>query len=590
MSISPSYTLQSVYDDALILYSKMAHQANDRPLYPDEMLLQSYTDDFRSLVLRVDEIIRSKPPENNHLFSVMLNIHNHLEAERNDFALTDSFMRLHEKHLPKEQTPERPRGLLISYEGPTGSVTSRVGRKSAHASSSSSSSSSSSRVRPRDDQDKALCSISFFQKFVPLLEQWDAAGGDPEPFWTGREAKIINTMALLNRIPEESLLLRSQIIDAHRNTVDCLTVQDHEIAIHTIADDYVVQEMQEHWIALTPKLNKDPMNNYMVLIGYLRTLTGKLGSVKNPSAKEILKQMIAKTSEDIKHEITQVRRKDRAISISISVFLLNLAPKENESNQAKIDLKFKDVDVASKLKIMEYLLNQKVWIDSSKMEQYVHSTPYSEWPGTYDQKLIALMAIHSDLSMNKRSQQMENVLNAILLEGEGVLKLVTSYLFPTSDSELNAAEIALHYLKREEQPLSSCIAPFDIGQSHELVGPSSSHLSGASSSSGPLRPSSSIDPSLTSFPIHRTALEIECAIRPSDKLFLRAHLPEKGITWDRGVELTRTPEGRYSFNVDVDEDFEFKVLVNDWNWSAGPNMTAKRNQAMRFQPTFENPI
>ncbi|MGE3534959.1 MAG: hypothetical protein AB7H48_09020, partial [Parachlamydiales bacterium] len=372
MSISPSYTLQSVYDDALILYSKIAHQINDRPLYPDEMLLQSYTDDFRSLVLRVDEIIRSKPPENNHLFSVMLNIHNHLEAERNDFALTDSFMDLHEKHLPKEQTPERPRGLLISYEGPTGSGTSRIGRKSAHSSSSSSSNSSSSRVRPRDDQDKALCSISFFQKFVPLLEQWDAAGGDPEPFWTGREAKIINTMALLNRIPEESSLLRSQIIDAHRNTVDCLTVQDHEIAIHTIADDYVVQEMQEHWIALTPKLNKDPMNNYMVLSGYLRTLTGKLGSVKNPSAKEILKQMIAKTSEDIKHEITQVRRKDRAISISISEFLLNLDPKENKSNQAKIDLKFKDVNVASKLKIMEYLLTQKVWIDSSKMEQYVH--------------------------------------------------------------------------------------------------------------------------------------------------------------------------------------------------------------------------
>jgi hypothetical protein len=348
--------------------------------------------------------------------------------------------------------------------------------------------------------------------------------------------------------------------------------------------------MQEHWIALTPKLNKNPMNNYTVLIGYLRTLTENLGSVKNPSAKEILKQMIAKTSEDIKHEITQVRRNDRAISISISEFLLNLTPRENKSHQAKIDLKFKDVNVASKLKIMEYLLNQKVSIDSSKMEQYVHSTPYSEWPGTYDQKLVALMAIHSDLSMGKRLQQMENVLNAILLEGEGVLKLVASYLTPTSDSELKAAEIALHRLNREEQAFSSFRAPFDIGASHELVGPSSSHLSGASSSSGPLRPSSSIEPSSTSFLIDRTALEIECAIRPNDKLFLRAHLPEKGITWDRGVELTRTPEGRYSFNVDVDEDFEFKVLVNDWNWSAGPNMTAKRNQAMKFYPTFENPI
>ncbi|MGE0670731.1 MAG: hypothetical protein AB7O89_07345, partial [Parachlamydiales bacterium] len=472
-----------------------------------------------------------------------------------------------------------------------------------------------------------------FQKFVPLLEQWDAAGGDPEPFWTGREAKIINTMALLNRIPEESSLLRSQIIDAHRNTVDCLTVQDHEIAIHTIADDYVVQEMQEHWIALTPKLNKDPMNNYMVLSGYLRTLTGKLGSVKNPSAKEILKQMIAKTSEDIKHEITQVRRKDRAISISISEFLLNLDPKENKSNQAKIDLKFKDVDVASKLKIMEYLLTQKVWIDSSKMEQYVHSAPYSEWPGTYDQKLIALMAIHSDLSMGKRSQQMENVLNAILLEGMGALALLSAYFDPKSASDLAAAIIALDHLNRKEPEHPSSMPASDVGSlyalgeavsssypsaapaqpfssaipSHNFIAPpyyldgaSTSYspniglsydLGGAASSSSlPLRPSSSIDPSLTSFPIHRTALEIECAIRPSDKLFLRAHLPEKGITWDRGVELTRTPEGRYSFNVDVDEDFEFKVLVNDWNWSAGPNMTAKRNQAMRFQPTFENPI
>ncbi|MBS0606012.1 MAG: hypothetical protein JSR57_03590 [Verrucomicrobia bacterium] len=99
-----------------------------------------------------------------------------------------------------------------------------------------------------------------------------------------------------------------------------------------------------------------------------------------------------------------------------------------------------------------------------------------------------------------------------------------------------------------------------------------------------------LEPSSSETPIIRTVLEIACLIGPSDKLFLRAHVPEQGLTWDKGIELTKTPEGTYSFNVDADEDFEFKVLVNDWNWSAGPNMIAKSNQSITFTPTFEHPI
>lgn len=60
-----------------------------------------------------------------------------------------------------------------------------------------------------------------------------------------------------------------------------------------------------------------------------------------------------------------------------------------------------------------------------------------------------------------------------------------------------------------------------------------------------------------------------------------------GLSWERGVPMENTGSDEWIWKSDeVASELEFKVLINDQQWSVGPNGVVFPGATVVFEPTF----
>ncbi len=70
----------------------------------------------------------------------------------------------------------------------------------------------------------------------------------------------------------------------------------------------------------------------------------------------------------------------------------------------------------------------------------------------------------------------------------------------------------------------------------------------------------------------------------SNKLYIRGTGP--GMSWEKGIELSAL-NGKYILDFqEYPNDFEFKILLNDHQWSAGKNFKFQNGKAIEISPVF----
>lgn len=70
-----------------------------------------------------------------------------------------------------------------------------------------------------------------------------------------------------------------------------------------------------------------------------------------------------------------------------------------------------------------------------------------------------------------------------------------------------------------------------------------------------------------------------------NEVYIRGN--NSGLAWDAGVAMTNKSADEWVWSSDaVTSELEFKVLINDKNWSAGPNGVVFPGATVVFEPAF----
>jgi hypothetical protein len=70
-----------------------------------------------------------------------------------------------------------------------------------------------------------------------------------------------------------------------------------------------------------------------------------------------------------------------------------------------------------------------------------------------------------------------------------------------------------------------------------------------------------------------------------NEVYIRGN--DSGLAWDAGVAMTNKSADEWVWLSDaVTSELEFKVLINDKNWSAGPNGVVFPGATVVFEPAF----
>ena len=60
-----------------------------------------------------------------------------------------------------------------------------------------------------------------------------------------------------------------------------------------------------------------------------------------------------------------------------------------------------------------------------------------------------------------------------------------------------------------------------------------------------------------------------------------------GLSWDAGVQMKNTDSETWTWESDsLSSELEFKVLINDYSWSGGPNGVVFPGATVVFEPLF----
>lgn len=70
-----------------------------------------------------------------------------------------------------------------------------------------------------------------------------------------------------------------------------------------------------------------------------------------------------------------------------------------------------------------------------------------------------------------------------------------------------------------------------------------------------------------------------------NEVYIRGN--DSGLAWDAGVPMTNKSADEWVWSSEaVTSELEFKVLINDKNWSAGPNGVVFPGATVVFEPAF----
>lgn len=70
----------------------------------------------------------------------------------------------------------------------------------------------------------------------------------------------------------------------------------------------------------------------------------------------------------------------------------------------------------------------------------------------------------------------------------------------------------------------------------------------------------------------------------SNKLYIRGTGP--GMSWEKGIELNAL-NGKHILDFqEYPDDFEFKILLNDQQWSTGENFKFQNGKVLEISPVF----
>lgn len=83
-------------------------------------------------------------------------------------------------------------------------------------------------------------------------------------------------------------------------------------------------------------------------------------------------------------------------------------------------------------------------------------------------------------------------------------------------------------------------------------------------------------------------VQAEINIGWGNTLFIRGQ--GGNLNWDKGIPMVNTQENIWTWETNTQDTIEFKVLLNDEQWSEGDNYILKPSQVIKVKPTFTKQV